>query len=45
VWLKNPELEKAAKEMVESMGLEYRRLVSYYFPEDVDTILQIKKGE
>jgi hypothetical protein len=42
-WLKNPELEKEGRRLIESQGLEYKRLVSFYFLEDVETILKVKR--
>ena len=42
--LRNPSVEKLNKELAESKGYEYNRLVSYFFEEDCLTIFKMKGG-
>lgn len=41
--MKNPDLEKRAKKLAEDEGFTYRRLVSFFFKDECETILKIKR--
>lgn len=36
--------EAEAKEFIESHGYEYKRLVSFFFPEDCATVMELDDG-
>lgn len=41
--LNDPPTERGHKEFVEKQGLEYKRLVSFFFPKHCDTVLSMKE--
>ena len=41
--MKKPELEKGMKIVVESLGFTYRRLISFYYPEDSQNLINLKE--
>jgi len=45
VTLTNLDKERALKDTILARGKEYHRLVSYYYPKTVDTVLTLKKEE
>lgn len=45
VTLTNLDKERALKDTILARGKEYHRLVSYYYPKTVDTVLTLKQEE
>jgi hypothetical protein len=43
--MKNPELEKQFRDKVLETQPEYRRLISYYYEDDIQNLIEIKKEE
>ena len=43
--MKNPELEKSFRDKVLETEDEYRRLLSFFYEKDIQTLIDIKKEE
>jgi len=43
--LKDPETEKAMKDRIEKKFNTYRRLITFFYPEDCETIFTLQKQE
>jgi len=43
--MKDPEAEKAVRDVVVKRFPEYRRLGSYYFEEDIQTLIDMRREE